>query len=326
MKKRILRAIVAALLLATMLLTMTACGNDVDWVTSTKGENVVSGTDELKVVLVTEDPESLGEGMPAPVFKNGSYTMVCTDTQRYDYNDGLGNEDSSFAGYFLTTRYTYDMVITILEDGNVSAKLTYKEIYADYYEDPSERTVQIDTTDESIKVEESQVYYDLIGQSFNVLAKPSGEIISLTGYDQIAAAVPAVAVDSFLTEEMLLSTASQVFHEIPDQFIFATRWKFNYGTFSNNYVVARYKNNKFGINIYSDEVEIPAPMVNEDGYTITYESINPLMGTLWVDEFDRAQQEYSAFMTNSTLVTDADGYGYYLNLSSISTVNITPAA
>ncbi|MBQ9994456.1 MAG: hypothetical protein IJP17_07070, partial [Clostridia bacterium] len=212
MKKRILRAITAAMLLATMLLTMTACGNDVDWVTSTKGENVVSGTDELKVVLVTEDPESLGEGMPAPVFKNGSYTMVCTDTQRYDYNDGLGNEDSSFAGYFLTTRYTYDMVITILEDGNVSAKLTYKEIYADYYEDPSERTVQIDTTDESIKVEESQVYYDLIGQSFTVLAKPSGEIISLTGYDQIAAAVPAVAVDSFLTEEMLLSTASQVFH------------------------------------------------------------------------------------------------------------------
>ncbi|MBQ9993355.1 MAG: hypothetical protein IJP17_01420, partial [Clostridia bacterium] len=111
-----------------------------------------------------------------------------------------------------------------------------------------------------------------------------------------------------------------------DQFIFATRWKFNYGTFSNNYVVARYKDNKFGINIYSDEVEIPAPMVNDEGYTITYETIKPLMGTLWVDEFDRAQQEYAAFMTNSTLVTDADGYGYYLNLSSISTVNITPAA
>lgn len=304
---------VAVLLIIAGVLLLSDCSSD-EWISSGGTAN----GDYDASFIGTDSSDAVSGVYAAPAFCSGTYTMLSTVSTSEDYTDGNGKVIYSYSS---TTKYTYQLDITV-DDNGIVCKYTFVNIYG-AVNDNGTLTIDVNTTDPSNYSDSVAAFYDLLGQSFIVTADASGNILSLDGVSEIVAAYPDT--ESLLDTSTLLSMAGDLFYVMPSTFTDGTTWTVNAYGVKNTYALSKLRGGRFGVDISSEDYELPDPYTDSYGYTTAYTAFSPLTGTLWIDQNDRAVQELTTCQHSEGTYADSDGYGMYFDVTSTNSCVITSA-
>ncbi len=316
--KRSLSVFLAALL-TLFALCAAGCGDDdIDWVTgetyATSGQTPVttgSGSGSQQASSAIEG------SYDAPVFRAGRYSMVNTSTTQTEY---LTEAGAVYYSESTASRYTYGLNITP-RNGGFECVVSFDNIYiADTVSGTT--TVLLDTATRDYLSASTEPYYDIIGLSFVVDIGADGSVTGLSGVDRLIADHPGSAF--LLEEENLLGVAQSFFYPIPASFAGGTAWSMEQYGLVNTYRVASLERGKFGITISGPEQQ-PFSVNTDEGLILSYSTVSPLTGTLYMDMADRALQEITSMQKSSGVITGTvDGQAvsvpFNYNVTSLTTV------
>ena len=305
---RLLAVGVALLLIIAGILVFSDCGGDDEWVAGSGTSDNADGS-----------AASLNGAFAAPAFRDGRYRMVSSVVNAEDYNDGAG---STLYGYSSTTRYEYLLDITAFADG-IKCVYTFDRIVGSSDDNGTGAgDTELDTADKDAYTEELSPFYDLIGRSFTVQTDADCGSVSISGIDELLAAVPGA--NGLIDEETMLSMARDLFYPLPQTFTDGTSWTVNSYGIDNEYSVKRLERGRFNVQISGGESALPPPTTDANGYVTEYTSCAPLTGTLMLDQSDRAVQELSTFQRYSGSISDSEGYGYFFTVTASTNCTIVP--
>lgn len=295
---------------AALVFAFSGCGEKGnDWITSPESEDVSAANG------IGGEPF---EGQfSAPSFFPGTYIMTNDTVNSQTYTDVNGK--LVYSGSMLT-RYIYTLDISV--DETITCRYTFKSIYGSSTAD-GQSSVEVDTSDQSLRNDGNAVFYDLIGRSFTVTADKNADITGINGVDGILSEVSGA--DRLIDEELLYNMAEDLFYVMPDTLGYGTSWKRNQYGIENTYTVDRLSRGMLGVSIKGGSAGLPEPVRDDEGYTTTYLSVDNITGSLWLDQTDRAVQEISTAQKSRGTIADDNMSGVYFDFVSTTSTKIEKA-
>lgn len=247
------------------------------------------------------------EECAVPKFKSGNYVMESTTRYEQIYYQG-----KSIASHVATSQtYTYDIKLSVKDNGSIAAVYTFKRIQTGY---EGSETYTMDTNDKSGRDEDTAVYYDIIGQSFTVNVT-SGFKLSVKGIDKIHKNYPDTV--DLIDDENMLEIAKDLFYNIEGPLTAGSSWKLNQSGIVNTYSVTKLNDKNIVVNIAGGALDVPDPFTREE-ITYTYEKCEALSGSLVINRSNRMIQEQSSYQGNSGEIEyNGATYSFEENSSSL---------
>ena len=249
----------------------------------------------------------------APKFKSGDYVMTSSTT----YEQILYNGKSISALYRTSQTYTYNIKLTVKDNGSIVAVYTFKRVQLG---SEGSETYTMDTDDKSGRDDDTAVYYDIIGQSFTVDVTSDFKL-SVKGVDKIHKNYPDTA--DLIDDENMLEIAKDLFYNINSPLSVSSSWKLKQSGISNTYSVTKINDKNILINIAGGALEVPEAFTSNE-ITYNYKVCNPLNGSLVINRDNRMIQEQSSYQNNTGEI-EYNGATYSFEETSSSLCEITKA-
>lgn len=251
-------------------------------------------SEELGQAIVNQLPTGVAfEGeFPAPKFKSGVYEMELSNTTEMEYSNVPMPQKTTY-------KYFYELNVNAGETTSITFKITRLIISFVIQGE----TVTLDTNNDNFKNEPgAQMYFAVVGITYTAQIAADGSI-TVTGIDEALAANPEVS--ELLDKNNLITIINDTFYPLPETITGTSEFRRETGgdnlKLNINFRAASRRNERVAFAFLQDIIDFN-PQDISGSSTVTIKKYEPVSGTVWISETDRAALDQTSYQSYSGIM------------------------
>lgn len=289
----------AILLTAAAALCLASCGDEPQRLDQSQAQPTAGNSVTVSTESASGEASVITGQYPAPGFRSGVYHMVSTNVNEQTASSG----GAVYYAQKSTLTYEYDLNLSVSAEGAVCAYTFTRVSWSDSVN--GEVSGVLDTDNPAGRSDASEMYYELVGQTFYITTDRYYNVTGISGVAEIIAAHPAVY--QLINEQSLLALGGDLFYPLPETISAGTSWGLVQNGMQNTYTMTKMRGDMLGAVISGGGIALPEPTYDSSsGITLAYTSAEPLSGTLWMSSGDRCVQELSSYQRSAGTLTGPD--------------------